>query len=193
MASESVAWTLKRMAESPLLTAQQELILGRHTQRLGAFEAERAVLKTVLDREPTMGEWAAACNYTATAFAAKQQQNVLKAQRAAAAAAAAAAENNEEPLPAPPVPPPREMTDALALKAFDSDLAKGRRAKEQLVNSNMRLVVSIARRYQSLGVGLQDLIQEGSLGLIRAAEKCVPPSLPPSLLLSPRHFMSPPS
>jgi RNA polymerase primary sigma factor len=44
-------------------------------------------------------------------------------------------------------------------------------AKERLINSNLRLVVSIAKRYQGHGVGLLDLIQEGILGLIRAAEK----------------------
>ena len=44
-------------------------------------------------------------------------------------------------------------------------------AKERLVNSNLRLVVSNARRYQNHGLSLLDLIQEGTLGLIRAAEK----------------------
>ena len=44
-------------------------------------------------------------------------------------------------------------------------------AKERMVNSNLRLVISIARRYQGLGLPLGDLIQEGILGLIRAAEK----------------------
>ena len=44
-------------------------------------------------------------------------------------------------------------------------------AKEQLVNSNLRLVVSLAKRYQGQELPLLDLIQEGVLGLIRAAEK----------------------
>ena len=44
------------------------------------------------------------------------------------------------------------------------------RAKELLINSNLRLVVSIARRYQGLGLGMSDLVQEGMIGLIRAAE-----------------------
>ena len=44
-------------------------------------------------------------------------------------------------------------------------------AKELLINSNLRLVVSIARRYQGHGLALADLVQEGMLGLIRAAEK----------------------
>jgi RNA polymerase primary sigma factor len=44
-------------------------------------------------------------------------------------------------------------------------------AKERLVNSNLRLVISIARNYEGLDMPLLDLIQEGILGLIRATEK----------------------
>jgi RNA polymerase primary sigma factor len=44
-------------------------------------------------------------------------------------------------------------------------------AKERMITSNLRLVVSIARRYQTQGITLGDLIQEGVIGLIRATEK----------------------
>ena len=47
----------------------------------------------------------------------------------------------------------------------------GRDAKTQFIQSNLRLVVSIAKRYQSSGLPLLDLVQEGNLGLIRAVEK----------------------
>ena len=47
----------------------------------------------------------------------------------------------------------------------------GREAAELFVNANLRLVVSVAKRYQGTGVPLLDLIQEGNLGLMRAVEK----------------------
>jgi len=58
-----------------------------------------------------------------------------------------------------------EVELAKAIERGDLD------AKEMLINSNLRLVISNARKYQNLGLPLQDLIQEGMFGLIRASEK----------------------
>jgi RNA polymerase primary sigma factor len=55
----------------------------------------------------------------------------------------------------------------LAKRIERGDLA----AKERMINANLRLVISVARKYQGQGLPLSDLIQEGMLGLIRAVEK----------------------
>ncbi|HHZ62581.1 MAG TPA: RNA polymerase sigma factor RpoD/SigA [Dehalococcoidia bacterium] len=57
---------------------------------------------------------------------------------------------------------------------WDDIVAGGKVASERLTNSNLRLVVSVARRYLRRGLPLLDLIQEGNLGLMRAVEKYDP-------------------
>ena len=49
--------------------------------------------------------------------------------------------------------------------------AKGERAKEKLIKANLRFVVSVAKQYQHQGLSLTDLIDEGNIGLVKAAEK----------------------
>jgi len=103
---------------------------------------------------------------------------------------------DDEPAAAPPEPepaPPLQLswettTDALQLflreagrhplltAAQEVELAKkiergDRGAKQRMIQSNLRLVVSIAKNYRNQGLPFLDLIQEGTLGLIRAVEK----------------------
>src|SRR4051812_12035172 len=101
-------------------------------------------------------------------------------------------EPQPEPQQAPPPPPPpvahETTTDALQLFLRDAgrhplltaaqevELAKRIErgevdAKQTMIQSNLRLVVSIAKNYRNQGLPFLDLIQEGTLGLIRAVEK----------------------
>lgn len=57
------------------------------------------------------------------------------------------------------------------LSKLQADRELGYTARRRFIQSNLRLVVSIARRYQGMGLPLLDLIQEGNLGLMRAVEK----------------------
>jgi RNA polymerase sigma factor (sigma-70 family) len=49
-------------------------------------------------------------------------------------------------------------------------MSRGKRAKDQMIQSNLRLVINVAQKYQNLGVPFEDLIQEGVIGLNRGVE-----------------------
>jgi RNA polymerase sigma factor RpoD-like protein len=66
----------------------------------------------------------------------------------------------------PAVPPTTKLRDRTG-----EIVVMGRTAREQLTSANLRLVVSVAKKYVGRGMSLLDLIQEGNIGLIRAVEK----------------------
>lgn len=115
---------LKGMSKLKLLTADEEVILGRHIQKGVMYEKVRAHLESVHSNTISDQDWAAAVG----------------------------------------------LSEAEMMK----QLARSHRAKMSMINSNLRLVVSIAKRYRFRGLALSDLIQEGTFGLVKASEKFDP-------------------
>ena len=66
---------------------------------------------------------------------------------------------------------PTDAPDVLERRRLNRVVRGGQDAKSQLIQANLRLVVSIAKRYSGRGMQLLDLIQEGNLGLMRAVDK----------------------
>ena len=65
----------------------------------------------------------------------------------------------------------RDMLNVLIQDEFDRANERGPQAAEALTRANLRLVVSVAKRYMGRGINFLDLIQEGNIGLLRAVEK----------------------
>ena len=63
------------------------------------------------------------------------------------------------------------VSETQVLPLLDSALEKAKNAREQMIKANLRLVVSIARRYAAQSLSITDLIQEGNIGLIKAVER----------------------
>ena len=68
----------------------------------------------------------------------------------------------------PLLTPKKELELANRIKKGD------KKAREEMIRSNLRLVISIAKRYNNLGIPLSDLIEEGNIGLMRAVDKFEP-------------------
>ncbi len=122
--ADMVRTYLHEIGRVPLLTHEQEIVLGKQVQRMMNALGKQKELSESLDRQPTDAELAEALDVS------------------------------EDDL--------QEL------------MQKGHRAKQKMIEANLRLVVAIAKKYQKRNLEFLDLIQEGTLGLERGVEKFDP-------------------
>jgi RNA polymerase nonessential primary-like sigma factor len=124
VSTDMVRTYLHEIGRVPLLTHEQEIVLGKQVQQMMSFYEAQEALTETLGHLPTEAEW----------------------------------------------------SSHLGMSESDLKLAlqRGQRAKQKMIEANLRLVVSVAKKYQKRNLELLDLVQEGTLGLERGVEKFDP-------------------
>ena len=151
--SDPIRMYLKEIGKIPLLTAEEEVSLAKR------IEAGTNAAETL--RKYREGKDSELAEKIALARAARDQ---LKDE----AASAALTEEQKEELVKVVEAGQAAQNE---LRGLPGIIADGAQAKEQLIKANLRLVVSIAGHYNNRGMLYLDLIQEGNMGLIKAADK----------------------
>jgi len=195
---------LQKYYQTELLSADEEYDLGIKIQLMTKCEQVHEGLALKFMRLPSLEEWAKACGYSEDSTNKLQMDIVDRIRPAGCEGMFEVVDpnmfvGNGLANDAGPgrgrgrikKPPPVQLKDIYDTKGskgnkrkvplnrgsasdFVNMMLDAKEAKQLMVQSNMRLVVSIAKKYSNVGVGLQDLVQEGSLGLSRAAEKFDP-------------------
>jgi len=157
---------LQDIGRVDMLSQEEELLLARQVRAREALLSHRLekaselpILQTMVDLElvrqrlasrlthqPSHGQWAEACDLPLP----KLRRLLQEGHRTWAACL------------------------GLSLGDLQQRLLRGRRARDRMIQANLRLVVAVAKKYQKRGVELLDLVQEGTLGLERAVEKYDP-------------------
>lgn len=155
----SISTYLKSMGNHELLRASEEIVLARQIRILLQWEEIREGLESNLERPPSYLEW---CNAI----------NEKRAKEMEFEAEETADSDNTFQVAAEVTPP--LLPDVIDVPLLKKQVRKSKKAKRAMIESNLRLVVSIAKRYQHRGLSFQDLCQEGTLGLMKATEKFDP-------------------
>ncbi|WP_341883609.1 sigma-70 family RNA polymerase sigma factor [Synechococcus sp. UW140] len=147
--SQEEELTLARLVQRRelLLRQRQQLASGNaRLARLDHLDEQRQREASRLGHQPSQGQWAQACQLNLAALRqALQEGNQAWAEQL-----------------------------GISSSELQQQLHRGRRAKERMIQANLRLVVAVAKKYQNRGMELLDLVQEGTLGLERGVEKFDP-------------------
>ncbi len=141
--------TLARQVQRREELLKQRERLARSTSQLGdliALEQDRQRLASQLGHWPAVQQWADQQHCTVPTL----RERLRKGQEIWAEAI------------------------GLSIAELKQTLHQGRRARDRMIQANLRLVVAVAKKYQQRGMELLDLVQEGTLGLERAVEKYDP-------------------